>query len=116
MQYKITKVLGDYDAQFGSRRYEFNVEGNENKISGFSKYPMTVGQDIEGEITQKGSYYNWSWTKKETNDNGTEKPSAEPITDRASNILSLKVVPLLEESRDLQKEILAFLKKDEPAF
>lgn len=99
MDYKITEVLAEYEAQFGSKRYEFKVEGNPNKLSAFAKFPITVGQTITGDIVQKGQYWNFQWQKKETNANGTEKPSnlgQNASTARLENLISLKLVPALE--------------------
>lgn len=64
MKYIVTEVLGDFDAQFGKRRVSFKVEGNPNKLSGFFASVPSVGEEMEGEIVQKGDFWNFVLPKK----------------------------------------------------
>ena len=67
MQYKITEVESSKEVagKFGTQlRTAFKVEGNENTLSAFSKYPLVVGQEIDGTIVQKDQWYNFKFTPK----------------------------------------------------
>lgn len=102
MQYKITEMLGVKDSNYpDKKKYEFKVDGNDNKLSAFSKFPMSVGQEIHGDIVQNGQYWNFKWGKKETNPNGTQKPSPSTMSEsgemaRLANVISLKLIPAIE--------------------
>ena len=63
MEYKITDITGDYEAQFGKRRVTFKVEGNENIISGFFKQAPVVGESLSGDIVANGKYWNFKESK-----------------------------------------------------
>ncbi len=65
MKYKIQNIDGTYPAQFGKTRVSFLVEGNPNKISGFFLHVPQIGEEIEGDIVQKGQYWNFQFPKKE---------------------------------------------------
>lgn len=79
MQYKITAIHGDWDAQYGKRRVSFSVEGNDNKISGFFQSVPQVGSTLEGDITQKGAYWNFNFPKKSVSPAGVASPDSERI-------------------------------------
>lgn len=61
MQHTITSITGDYEAQYGKRRVEFTVDGEHagKKISGFFKFVPKVGDTLNGDIVQKGNYWNF---------------------------------------------------------
>lgn len=65
MEYKIVSVTGSFPSKYpDSKKYEFLVERNPNKLSAFSKFPMEVGQVISGEIIQNGQWYNFKFASK----------------------------------------------------
>ena len=86
-------------------------EHGEIWLSGFgnaSNKDWKVGDTVDVEIVQKGEYLNFETPK---NVNNTEKPST-GSTARLENLISMKVIPLLEQ-------ILARLPEtedNEPAF
>ena len=70
MRYIVESVTGDYDAQYGKRRVAFTVQGNPNKISGFFQRIPEVGDELEGDIVQKGQYWNFNFPKKSQSNGG----------------------------------------------
>jgi len=67
MQYKITELKGEYPSNYpDSKKYVFRVDGNDKDISCFSKFPLAVEQEINGEIVPNGNYLNFKWGKKES--------------------------------------------------
>jgi hypothetical protein len=63
--YIVTELKGAYDSKFpDSKKYVFRVEGYDNDLSVFSKFPITVGQEITGRIEINGQYHNFKWGKK----------------------------------------------------
>lgn len=100
MVYKITEVLGDYEAQYGKRRVDFKVEGNPNKVSGFMLHAPNVGDSLEGEIVQNGQWYNFKFPMKQNPSTPTTN-DAQYLTllreIQAVNTNVLRVVALLEE-------------------
>ncbi len=73
MKYTIITIVKEAEVQgkFGPQiRTAFTVEGNSNTLSAFTKYPLKVGQEIDGDITQTEkegrTYHNFSFAKKGT--------------------------------------------------
>lgn len=67
MKYIITEIESskEVEGKFGPQiRTNFKVEGNENSLSAFSKFPMVVGQEIDGNIVQNGQWWNFKFTPK----------------------------------------------------
>jgi hypothetical protein len=55
----------EVEGKFGTQiRTSFHVDGNDKSISAFSKYPLKVGQEIEGDIVPNGEWLNFKFTPK----------------------------------------------------
>lgn len=68
------------EGKFGPQiRTSFHVEGDERSISSFSKYPLTVGMEIDGDITQKGEWWNFKFASKSFENKPS--PSFQPTPD-----------------------------------
>lgn len=70
---KITEILKavEVEGKYGMQtRTAFKVEGNEHTLSAFSKYPLKVGQEIDGTIstTEKEgrTYYNFKFAPRDS--------------------------------------------------
>lgn len=68
--YKVTEIVkqADVEGKFGPQiRTAFKVEGDDKILSVFSKYPLKIGQEIDGTITTQEkdgrTYYNFQFAK-----------------------------------------------------
>ena len=67
INYKITTVDEGSPSNYpDSKKYKFMLEGYDHEVSAFSKFPMTVGQEVFGHIDVVGQYHNFKWGKKST--------------------------------------------------
>lgn len=100
MEYKITEIKGTYDSNYpDSKKYVFRVDGYEHDLSVFSKFPMTVGQEIAGDIQINGQYHNFKWGKKSQ---GTFQKGG---TDGDLNRVELKISSLMAQMNTIGGEI-----------
>lgn len=101
---KITEIIKEaqVEGKFGPQtRTAFKVEGDERTLSAFTKFPLKVGQEIDGEITTTEkdgrTYYNFKFGSKSTS--GT--PSGD------LNRVEMKLDALIAGQRTLGGEITA---------
>jgi len=108
--YTIKEIIGEpVPANYGSSKYNVKFEGNDNKISLFSKFPLEIGKSLYGEITQNGQWYNFKFGKKEA-------PSVNTLNSesRAMNYLEFKIEPLLQKILARQDRLDAHFFPDTP--
>lgn len=76
MEYTITELKGTYPSNYpDSQKYVFRVENYEHELSGFSKFPVKVGDKINGDITIKGNYHNFKFVAKSSHQKFGAPPS-----------------------------------------
>lgn len=102
MEYTITDIKGIYDSNYpDSKKYKFTVQGYPHELSAFSKFPMTVGQEISGEIEVKGQYHNFKWGKKAgaRPASGMSPEQFQRLSDKldATNTNALRAIALIQE-------------------
>ena len=95
---KISQIVSVKPSNFpDSQKYEFKLEGSEDVLSCFSKFPLQAGQVIFGHIELNGRYKNWKWGRKGS---GTQNSAPGAMKDgdvaRVMNALNFKVLPVLE--------------------
>lgn len=89
MKYIVEGVEGEFPAQFGKVRVNFTVENNPNKISGFFLRAPLPGDELEGDIIQKGQYYNFSFPKRAAPSSpGTLQPVMDALMKMDRNVLA----------------------------
>lgn len=88
MKYLIKEIKkeANVEGKFGPQvRTEFTVEESDMTLSSFSKYPLKVGAEIEGTVTDKELggvvYHNFKFTPKtfETAASPSYQPTADPL-------------------------------------
>ena len=99
MEYKVSEVLDAVPAQWGKQRVSFKVEGNPNRLSGFFLHLPKVGDTLNGEIVQKGSYWNFNFGSK-------APPVANPGVAEIKNIINFNVMARLDRIQYLLEESL----------
>lgn len=88
MTYLVKSVDGEFPAQFGKVRVNFMVEDNPNKISGFFLRAPMVGDELEGEIVQKGQYHNFTFPKRNVPVGGNVQPAMDALMKMDRNVLA----------------------------
>ena len=110
MEYKVTSIKRDEEAQWGKRKVYFTIEGNDKDISGFFKFIPKVGDTLHGDIVPNGNYLNFKFGEKT---HETTKTGPEPSPDILR--VERKVDALMTElqmMRGVMGDILSKVDKD----
>lgn len=120
--YIITAITGEFPSNYpDSKKYKFMVEGYDNELSAFSKFPMTAGQTIFGHVDIVGQYHNFKWGKKSsTFQKGGTTPDANRLEAKIDAVLAGQqtIGATLTGMKGVMGDILSKLPKtdDEPPF
>lgn len=79
--YKVTEIVkqADVEGKFGPQiRTAFKVEGDDRILSVFSKYPLKIGQEIDGTVTTTEkdgrTYHNFAFARHTSAASGGGSP------------------------------------------
>lgn len=124
MQYKInwvgnsTEVDGKYGTQI---RSAFKVEGDERQLSAFTKYPLVVGQEIDGSIVtvekEGREFHNFKFTPKtfETKASPSFQPTPDLLrVERKLDTITTTLGQMTPILNDIKGVLGSLLQKDQP--
>ena len=120
MKYIVKTIEGskEVEGKFGTQiRTTFTVEGNDNKLSCFSKFPLTVGQEVDGNIVQNGEWWNFKFTPKtfETKPSPTFQPQPDQLRmERKVDAVMTEIQMIRGVLGEILQKVSPILNNDDP--